>query len=302
MTETAERGAGATRLIKLYTTWTDIMGQNPDIDLRLLRAMFEGWGQVTGEPAGVTYTHDLVGGIPGLWALPADADDQHVIIFAHGGGFTVGSSDSHRKLAGHLGRAARAATFVPDYRLAPENPHPAQLSDLLDTYRALLVSYEPKQFTFAGDSAGGNLAIALALYAPENGLPGPGRVVAFSPWLDMECKGETLETNIAADALISGPIVEGMSGNVLGGTVEPTSPLANPLYADLTGFPRLYVNVGEDECLLDNATKLVALARNHDVDVTLHVAQGMQHVYPFLAGNDPDVDREIEDIGRWVRK
>jgi acetyl esterase/lipase len=130
----------------------------------------------------------------------------------------------------------------------------------------------------------------------------PGGVVAFSPWLDMENRGETLVTNDATDALITVPLLESMIAGVLaGGEIDPRTPLANPLHADLTGLPRLYVNAGAVESLVDNATRLAEQAAAAGVDVTLSVVDGMQHVFPCLAGNAHEADTEIVAIAAWYR-
>jgi acetyl esterase/lipase len=226
-----------------------------------------------------------------------------VLLYTHGGGFAVGSAASHRKLAAHVAKALGVTAFVLDYRRAPEHPHPAQVEDGVAAFTALVErGVAPADVTTIGDSAGGNLAVAIALALRDRGGPLPGRVIAFSPWLDMENAGETLVTNDATDALISVPLLEGMIAGVLAeGRIDPTTPLANPLYADFTGFPKLYVNAGAVESLVDNATRLAEKAQAAGVDVTLSVADGMQHVFPCLAGTAPEADDEIAAIAKWYR-
>ena len=226
----------------LYADWSQIMAATPDLTIRLLRSVFDEWHQPTVEPQGVTYREDTVGGVPGIWCLPEGADTSKVLLYTHGGGFAVGSASSHRKLAAHVAKALGSVSFVLDYRRAPEFGHPAQIEDGVSAFEALVASdIAPQDITTVGDSAGGNLAIAIALALKAQGKPGPGSVIAFSPWLDMENKGETLVTNNDTDALITPELLEGMIAGVLGDTVDPTTPLANPLYADFTGFPPLYV-------------------------------------------------------------
>jgi acetyl esterase/lipase len=202
-----------------------------------------------------------------------------------------------------VAKALGVTTFVLDYRRAPEHPHPAQVEDGVAVFTALTErGIAPADITTIGDSAGGNLAVAIALALREQGEPLPGRVIAFSPWLDMENSGETLVTNAATDALVTVPLLEGMIAGVLGGgQIDPRTPLANPLYADFTGFPKLYVNAGAVESLVDNATRLAEKAEAAGVDVTLSVAEGMQHVFPCLAGTAPEADDEIAAIAKWYR-
>jgi epsilon-lactone hydrolase len=297
----APGGAGGQDVLRaLYADWSQIMAATPDLSMRLFRSMFDEWHQPTVEPEGVTYREETVGGVPAIWCLPEGADKSKVLLYTHGGGFAGGSASSHRKLAAHVAKALGSVSLVLDYRRAPVFQHPAQVEDGVAAFDALVASgIAPKDVTTIGDSAGGSLAIAIALALKEQGKQGPGRVIAFSPWLDMENKGETLVTNNDTDALITPELLEGMIAGVLGGTVDRTSPLANPLYADFAGFPRLYITAGSVESLLDNATRLEERAKAAGVDVTLSVGEGQQHVYPFLAGRSELVDQELSRISNW---
>ncbi|MCE3550718.1 alpha/beta hydrolase [Pseudonocardia sp. RS11V-5] len=302
-TRPAETSTESDALRALYADWADIIATTPGLTMRLFRSIFDEWHQPTREPEDVTYREETVGGVPGIWTLPAGADTSKVLLYTHGGGFAVGSAASHRKLAAHVAKALGVTAFVLDYRRAPEHPHPAQVEDGVAAFTALTErGVAPADITTIGDSAGGNLAVAVPLALREKGMPLPGRVIAFSPWLDMENAGETLVTNDATDALITVPLLEGMIAGVLAdGRIDPTTPLANPLYADFTGFPKLYVNAGAVESLVDNATRLADKAQAAGVDVTLSVVDGMQHVFPFLAGNAPEADDEIAAIATWYR-
>lgn len=286
----------------LYQTWSERMAANPALTIADLRGLFDEWQQPTREPEGVTYKSETVAGVEALWALPLDADPQKVILYTHGGGFAVGSAASHRKLAGHLAKHLGVTALVLDYRRAPEHPFPAQLEDATAVYRELLArDFKAHNITTSGDSAGGNLAIATVLKLRDDGVALPGAVIAFSPWLDMEHVGKTLQTNAATDALVSKAVLEAMSGMFLGEQGSRTNPLANPLKANYTGFPRLYLNAGSQETLLDNATDLAGIAKAAGVDVTLSVVDGMQHVFPFLAGRAVEADDELRRIAKWFK-
>jgi acetyl esterase/lipase len=268
--------------------------------MRLFRSIFDEWHQPTTEPEDVTYAEESIGGVPGIWCRPIGADASRVLLYTHGGGFAVGSAASHRKLAGHFAKALGVQSFVLDYRRAPEHPHPAALEDAVAAFLALAErGIAPGDITTIGDSAGGNLAVATALALAERGEPGPGSVIALSPWLDMENKGETLVTNEATDALVTVGLLEGMIAGVLGDQVSPAAPLANPLYADYSGFPRLYITAGGDETLLHDAVRLNDLAKAAGVDVTLSVVAGQQHVFPFSAGRTAAANDQIAAIARW---
>ncbi len=286
----------------LYQGWTDRMVADPQMDLPAMRDMFDQWHSTASEPEDVRYKTETVAGVPVIWALPDGADETKLMIYTHGGGFAVGSADSHRKIAGHTAKACGANAIVVDYRCAPEAPFPAQLEDAVSVYKELLDrGYASEKLTTIGDSAGGNLAVATVLKLRQDGLPLPGSVIAFSPWLDMEHKGKTLDTNAATDALVGREILQGMAGMFLPEGVSPTDPLANPLYGDYTGFPRLYINVGGFETLRDNGERLHELAKAAGVDSTLSTVDGMQHVFPSMAGTAPEVDEEIQRIAAWYK-
>jgi acetyl esterase/lipase len=220
----------------------------------------------------------------------------------HGGGFALGSSRSHRKLAGHLAKAAGTTAFVADFRLAPEHRFPAAIEDGVAVVRALReAGHRVEDVSLVGDSAGGNLAIATVLKLRELGEPLPPQVLTMSPWLNMENTGSTIETNDATDFLIAR---EGLQANIdryIEGVASPTDPLANPLYADLGGFPRLYITAADTESLFDDSVRLHERALAAGVDVTFSVGEGMQHVFPFLAGRHPRADEEIARMAEWYR-
>jgi len=287
----------------LYQTWSDRMAANPNLTIADLRSLFDEWHQPTLEPELVTYKSDVIANVESIWALPVEADSDKVILYTHGGGFAVGSASSHRKLAGHLAKQLGVTAVAIDYRRAPEHPFPAQIEDSTAVYKELLErGFKPENIATCGDSAGGNLAISTVLKLRQDGVPLPGAVIALSPWLDMEHVGKTLETNAATDALVSKAILQGMSGMFLGENGSRTDPLANPLKADYEGFPRMYVTAGSAETLLDNAEDLALLARAAGVPVTLSVVDGMQHVFPFLAGRAPEADEEIHRIASWFKQ
>jgi epsilon-lactone hydrolase len=289
-------------LRKLYQDWTDRMVADPNLSIANLRSMFDEWGQATLEPENVSYKSDQIGGVEAIWALPAGADTSRVIVYVHGGGLAVGSADSHRKLAGHLAKALGVNSLVLHYRRSPENPFPAQIEDAVSAYKALLAKgYEARKISTAGDSAGGNLAIASVLKMRDLQLPLVGSVIAFSPWLDMALRGSSLESNAATDALVGRPILQAMVGMFLGEKTDPLNPLANPLENDFHGFPPLYVNAGGRETLLSDSEALHAKAKAQGVKVTLSVVPGMQHVFPALAGRAVEADEEMKRISAWYR-
>lgn len=289
-------------LATLYQDWADRMAADPEMAIDGLRALFGEWEKATLEPEGVTYKSETVAGVETIWALPVDGNSSKVLLYTHGGGFAVGSASSHRKLAGHMAKALGTTSIVLDYRLSPENPYPAQLEDAVAVYKELLSrGIKPENISTIGDSAGGNLAVSSVLKFRDLGLPLPGSVIAFSPWLDMALTGETLTSNAATDVLVQLPILEGMAAMFLGESGKADDPLTSPLLADFSGFPPLFISAGSAETLLDDSQRLQSKATAAGVNSTLSVVEGMQHVFQFLAGRAPEADTEIEKIAKWYK-
>ncbi|HJU16321.1 MAG TPA: alpha/beta hydrolase [Stellaceae bacterium] len=286
----------------LYRGWVAALQANPEMPLDELRRMFEQWGNITGEPGGVDYSETDAGGVPALWAAPKGCAEDRVLLCAHGGGYVVASMYTHRKTYAHVAKAVGCRALIVDYRRAPENPHPGPVNDMARSYKWLIdQGIRPGHVALIGDSAGGGLAVTTILRAREQGLPLPAATMPLSPWLDMEASGESFTTNAEKDLLVTRDIIKTMADTFLGEGGNRNDPLANPLHADLKGFPPIYIQVGADETLLDDSRKLADLARSCGVDVTLEIVPEMQHVFHFLAGTAPEADQAIRRLALWVR-
>jgi epsilon-lactone hydrolase len=285
----------------LYGNWLAAMGANPEMGLEETRAIFETWGDITGEPGGVDYIEETCNGVSCMWARPKGANETKVLLCTHGGGYVTGSMYTHRKMFGHMAKETGCQALIIDYNRAPENSHPGPVNECTDVYAWLLDNgYKPENIATTGDSAGGALSITVVLNARERGLPLPAAIMPMSPWVDMEVNGETLESRLEQDALVSRPVVEGMAQNFLGGA-SPKDPLANPLYADLSGLPPMYIQVGDHECLLDNSTRFEEKVKAAGGDVSLDIFPEMQHVFQFMAGMAPEADDAVQRMAKWVK-
>ena len=168
----------------------------PAPTLEEMRANSGMMSQMTAEPEGVTFSVVDAGGVPALWAIPAQGADDRVLEYLHGGGYVLGSAETHQRLAGHLANAIGCRVLDVDYRLAPENPHPGPVEDSVQAYRWLLdQGYRPEHLAIAGDSAGGGLTLATLLKLSADGLPQPAAAVPLSPWTDMEGTGDSVQSN-----------------------------------------------------------------------------------------------------------
>src|ERR687895_1335700 len=246
-----------------------------DMDLSHQREAGEHAEDMTSEPEGVVFEEAQA--VHGLWATPRSWDGESAIVYLYGGGYVISSPHSRRKLAGHLANASSARTLVPRYHLAPERPFPTAVEDAAADYRWLLGSGgRPERTVLAGDSSASGLAVAAMLKLREDRTPLPSGGVPISPWVDLACTGETLETNAAVDLTATKASLQRMAGQYLHGA-DPRTPLASPLYADLSGLPPLLLVVGGDEALLDDSVRLTRRAGMAGGDVTLYVGAGLQH-------------------------
>jgi acetyl esterase/lipase len=250
-----------------------------------------------------------VAGVPCEWLLAKGSDADRRLLYIHGGGWTSGGLDSHRPLSARISVATGCAVLAVDYRLAPEHPFPAGLDDCLATYQWLREHGPNGQATarsvfVAGDSAGGNLTLALLLALKQRGLPLPNAAVPISPATDFLATGDSYRTRAARDPILKGgpEAIRLLSAIYLQGKAQPEDPLVSPLYGDYKGLPPLLLHVGDAEVLLDDSTRVAETARRAGVDVTLEVWPEMPHVWHAFAPYLPEASQAIEQIGAFVRK
>ncbi|WP_033219007.1 alpha/beta hydrolase [Kitasatospora phosalacinea] len=261
-----------------------------------------GFAAAVGRPApeGVTTRRTVLGGRPTLELEPAEASGPGRLLYLHGGGYVIGTPDTHAGLVGELARRAGLPATSVDYRLAPEHPFPAAVDDGLAAYRELLASgTDPRELVLAGDSAGGGLVIATLLAAREAGLPLPTAVVVFSPWVDLTVTGGSVRSKKDADPLFVEADLHAYADHYLGAG-DRAHPLASPLFADLTGLPPLLVQVGANELLLDDAVRLAGRAGADGVEVTLEVAPELPHVFQHQYDRLDEADAALDRAARFL--
>ncbi|WP_280334774.1 alpha/beta hydrolase [Nocardia wallacei] len=294
------KGAGVLR--DVYQLLADRSAAAPDMDLATMRDLFENMHTVTPEPEDVTYAEVEAGGTPAIWCLPVDRADDRVLLHHHGGGFMVCSMYTDRKMAGHIAKATGTRALVLDYPLAPEHAFPAQIDSSVAAFRWLLhQGYAAPHIASVGHSAGGNLCTSMVLALRDAGLPLPAAVMPMSPWYDMELTGETLDTLAHLDAVVQRPLLSQMRAAYLGDR-SLTTPLANPLQADLAGFPPTLIYTGAEETLVSDTERFAERARAAGVDIRYQIVAEMQHSFAFLAGRAPEADTAIRQMTTWLRR
>jgi epsilon-lactone hydrolase len=238
-------------------------------------------------PAGTVVSAPEGAPVPSLWVRGPDVAADAAIVWLHGGGYTLGSPRGYRRFAGDLSRVAGVSVLLPDYRLAPEHPHPAAVEDGVATYRWLLdQGFAPGRLALGGDSAGGGLTMATLVALRDAGMPVPAAAVVLSPWVDLSLSSETWTTRADVDPLVGRHNAPEMAAAYLNGQ-DPTTPLASPIHADLKRLPPLLILVGDREVLLDDARALDRRAIEGGVDVVLQEHPEVHHVWPVFA---PETD------------
>ena len=241
---------------------------------------------------GVSVKNVNCGPCDGGLYLPEGGDASRLIIFYHGGCFVFGSSKTHHVIASNLAKAANCAVLVPNYRLAPEHMAPAAHDDAFKVYKwALADGYRPGKIALSGDSAGGNLAVVVALRAQAAGLPAPAALGLMSPWVDFVGEGAS-HREVKDDPIITAQLIE-MALDAYIGPDDLRSPLFTPLYADLSGLPKVLVHVGGRERLRDDAVSLVDRIKRFGGDAELKIFDGMIHTFQMYA---PIVDEGMTSI------
>lgn len=264
------------------------------------RVAFEALFAEAPRPDSLRYEAAEVGGVRGMWARLEESAGDRAIIYLHGGGYVVGSSNSYAALAGALAEAAGIDTFIVDYRLAPEHPYPAAPEDALNVYRSML-SAGMKSIAVVGDSAGGGLVMSLLLLARQQNLAMPSCGVLWSPWLNLACDTESYSRNASVDPTLTKSGLLIWAGHYVGDSV-PGDGAARPLEADLTGLPPLLMQVGSIECLLDDAVTLAGNASAANVLTRLEVYPGLPHVFHNFAGMLPQAARAFTDSIEFIHR
>lgn len=261
----------------------------------------ESWGDLTAEPRGVDYLETEAGGRPAMWAVPTGSRPDRVLLCLHGGGFVSGSVYTHRKMFGHLAKAAGVRALLIGYRLLPEGGvYPVPVEEGATAYRWLLgQGIAAEHIAFAGDSVGGWLAVTVQLRAREQGLPRPAAALLLSPFADLEASGASYDTG--TDPLFTREFCRGLALGFLAEAAGPRDPRVNLLHADLDGLSPLYIQAGGDEALLDDARSLGDHARQAGLDVRLDIFPGMLHTFQMAAGRAPEADDAIGRLAGWVR-
>ena len=240
------------------------------------------------------------GALPARWFIPAGAADDAVVFYLHGGGY-VYYTRMHNNILALVAQAAGLPLLAPDYRLAPEHHFPAQIEDALASYRWLLGNGDPpNRIIIAGDSAGGNLVLALLVKLKATGEPMPAGAICIAPWTDMGNGGKSMTENELYD-LIDMRSAELWSGWYCGGA-NPRDPRISPDPAGMVGMPPVYIQVGTADILIDQVREFCLRSREAGADVRLDVWDNMPHDFQGYGEDLPESGEALEKIGKFIRE
>jgi epsilon-lactone hydrolase len=237
-------------------------------------------------------------GVPCEWVIPPESSPGQAILYLHGGGFVYGLTPPHLQMAAYLAQKMHTCILMVDYRLAPDFPFPAALDDCLAAYGWLLKQgFVARKIAVAGDSAGGNLAIASLLRLRDNGDPLPAAAACLSPVTDLT--GEDQRRAGIKDPLLPAKAIDFYNKAYVAHN-DPHDPLISPVFGNLQGLPPLLVHAGEDEMLRVDAVWITELARSVGVDVRLEIYPRMWHVWQLNLAL-PQAVQSLDDIAQFLK-
>lgn len=250
-------------------------------------------------PRGTQVREQAMGRVPAECVTFGDPAADLAILYLHGGGYNIGSKRGYRVITGRIARASGVCVHVPDYRLAPEHPHPAALDDAVAAYRWL--SHQGfRRIAIAGDSAGGGLTLATAIALRDAGDATPAALALMSPWTDLTSQGETMKTHVERDPSQSPDGIARWARNYTNG-LSLDHPGCSPLHANLEGLPPILVHVGSEEILLSDSLRLQERGHAAGVDIQVREFAGLWHDFQLHAGVLREADESLTELGQFLR-
>jgi monoterpene epsilon-lactone hydrolase len=288
-------------LKKLVTSLRSV-GFSDEKTLEQLRADWERFAESFPAASDIAFEPVNAGGVASEWVTAPGSAADRVMLYFHGGGYSIGSLASYRNFTGNLARGTGARLLAAGYRLAPEHPFPAAVEDAVTSYRWLIdAGIPPHRIVIAGDSAGGGLALAAGIALRDRGHPRPAAIVAICPSTDLAKEGASVTERAHLDPIVNFKSSMAHALRYVGNQDNLKNSLASPLYADLHGLPPILILVGTHESLFDDSTRFAAKAQAAGVEVELDIWDEMIHVWPLFADILPEGREAIEKIGNYVK-
>ena len=270
-------------------------------DVHRMRTVWHTLANTLWTASGVDVRRTGFAGMRAEWLTPQSPAQGKAMLYLHGGAYVFGNCATHRQLVSYVARACGVRALVIEYRLAPEHRFPAAIDDSLAAYRALREKgYAPGDILIAGDSAGGGLVMALLLSLRDSGEEMPAGGLLFSPWLDLTASGESMTTRAQRDPWFKPPDMP-IIASYYCEEDEYRNPLVSPVFADVSGLPPIYIQVGDDEILLSDSTRIADNIKAAGGEVTLEIWPDMFHVFQVFVHQMPESRAAIDQLAPFVK-
>lgn len=284
------------RIVRAVTSVYFSLVNAETADIRMARKRLNFLGGLIPAARGTRVEPAVVNGLDAEWLIPQDAPTNKAILYLHGGAYVLGGCDSHRHLVSYIARESGVRALLPEYSLAPEYPFPHAIEDCVAVYRELLASgFAPGDIVFAGDSAGGGLAVATLLALRDEAAPMPAGACLLSPWLDLSASGESMTSQEKTDPWFTPADIKIVARHYCD-EADCGNPLVSPVFADVNGLPPMLIQVGGDEILLSDATRLAGKLEAAGIPVEIEVWQDMWHVFQSFLLVVPEAREAVSRI------
>jgi epsilon-lactone hydrolase len=274
---------------------------NPALPWQVQRARLDNAARMSPAPRSLTITEQVIGGVPADVVSTRQSSSRGTVIHFHGGGYCVGSALTARSWAAHLSGHAGCRVVLPQYRLAPEHPHPAAVEDALAVISALSGEADPGSLVVSGDSAGGGLALAAVLAMRDAGQKLPAGCLLLSPWLDLGRDRRAVPDLVRRDVMLTPDWLDACA-RAYAHPSAWTDGSVSPLHAGHGGLPPLLVQAGTDELLAVDSDLLAASASAAGVDVTYTRWPGMWHDFALQPGLVAAADSALAQAAWFITR
>jgi epsilon-lactone hydrolase len=274
---------------------------NQDINIEALHAQGEAMVSTqTPAPKDVQFESIHLSGIPTERVSTPVSLPHAAILYLHGGGFHAGSASLVRPITWRLAKQTRITVYAIDYRLAPEHPYPAGLDDCIQAYNALLEQgISASSIIVAGDSAGGDLTLALGLRLKAENKPQPAALVGLSANTDLTYSGASFNTNLDSDVMLTPKFLKSIA-EIYAPQADLTNPSISPLYGNVAGLPPTYLLVSAAELLLDDSTRMAEKMKTAGVAATLDIWPELWHDWTAMSDQVPEGEQALEKIATFM--
>jgi len=235
----------------------------------------------------------------GHWIYPRKGDFQKTILYCHGGAYVSGPALLHWRLMSHMAQDGPFRLLMINYPKAPEKPYPAALNAVDSAYRRLLDDTDPKDIVIMGDSAGGGLALALAMRLRDRGGKLPGQLVLLSPWLNVAMDHKDTEKQVELDNMLALPGLS-VAAAYYRGEEELKAPYISPLFGNLEGLPPTLLMIGTLDLLLPDCREFRKKAKSAGMDLTYEEWDDMFHVWMLNTPYIPEANEAVSRILSWL--